>query len=56
LRQVDDNHRHETEGQKNATKKLTIIVGKVTERECRVETDITLYRSEALSRYVSIHD
>ena len=36
------------------TKKLVIIRGRGTSREQRIETDVTLYWSNALGRYVTV--
>ncbi len=36
------------------TKKLTIVKGQGTKYEERIETDISLYWSETLNRWVSI--
>jgi hypothetical protein len=36
------------------TKKLTIIKGRGTKNETRIETDITLYWSAAMGRWVTI--
>jgi len=36
------------------TKKLVIIKGKGTKNETRIETDITLYWSQPMQRWVSI--
>ena len=53
----DDNKRdRKTDDKQTATKKLTIVVGKGTTHERRVESGITLYWSAALGRYVSIPD